>query len=87
MLLHSILELRLVADHEMADDINNIVTVADISGPPILVDASLSLMHHLLHLRNSMLPSASQKTRSHIIRWVFSIWKPGKISPPFTFQK
>lgn len=76
VLLHSILELRLVADHEMADDINNIVTVADISGPPILVDASLSLMHHLLHLRNSMLPSASQKTRSHIIRWVFSIWKP-----------
>ncbi|KAJ9155108.1 Serine/threonine-protein kinase Tel1 [Pleurostoma richardsiae] len=76
VLLHSILESGLVSVNEVADDITNIVTAADISGPAILSDASLVFMLHLLHLRNSMLPSTSQKTSGHVVRWVFSKWNP-----------
>jgi len=78
VLLHSILESGLVSVNEVADDITNIVTAADISGPAILSDASLVFMLHLLHLRNSMLPSTSQKTSGHVVRWVFSKWNPGE---------
>lgn len=77
-LLHSILESELLPYHEIADSVNTVITTADISGPAVLVDASLVLMLHLLHLRNTMLPGASQATRSHIIRWLFSKWNPGK---------
>ncbi len=77
LILHSILEAHLVSYHAIADDINAMVTAADISGPALLVDSSLVLMLHLLHLRNTMLPSASQATSSHIIRWLFSRWKLG----------
>ncbi|EJT81195.1 hypothetical protein GGTG_01179 [Gaeumannomyces tritici R3-111a-1] len=75
-LLHSILESDLLPYHEIADSVNTIITTADISGPAVLVDASLVLMLHLLHLRNTMLPGASQATRSHITRWLFSKWNP-----------
>ncbi len=80
-LLHSILEADLLNYHSIADDITVVVTAADISGPALLTDSSLILMHHLLHLRNSILPSASQATSSHMIRWVFSKWKPGARIP------
>ncbi len=76
-LLHSILDSHLIPHHEIVNDINGIVTAADISGPALLVDSSLRLMLHLLHLRNAMLPNANQATSNHIIRWVFSRWRPG----------
>jgi len=85
-LLHSILEAGLVDYHDVSDDINAMIIAADISGPALLVDSSLILMLHLLHLRNTMLPSANQATSNHIMRWVFSRWKPGMhmLIRPFT---
>lgn len=85
VLLHAILQAQLLPYHEISDDVNNIVTMADICGPAILVDSSLILMHRLTHLRNSLVPSASQVTSSHIIRWVFTTWKPGE--PPFLVRR
>ncbi|SPQ22818.1 0b0fe9a6-1bc3-4cf6-be12-8e6de58198de [Thermothielavioides terrestris] len=67
------------ARHELADDVNQIVTTADISGPAVLVDSSLVLMLSLLRLRNNMFPNASQATSNHIIRWVFVRWSPAEL--------
>ncbi|KXX80497.1 Serine/threonine-protein kinase tel1 [Madurella mycetomatis] len=78
VLLHSIVKANLVPRHELADDVNQIVTTADISGPSVLVDSSLILMLALLRLRNTMFPNASQATSSHIIRWVFVKWSPAE---------
>lgn len=80
VLLHSILRANLLPRHELADDVNQIVTTADISGPSVLVDSSLILMLSLLRLRNNMFPNASQATSNHIIRWVFVRWSPGMCS-------
>ncbi|KAL2164152.1 hypothetical protein VTH06DRAFT_3366 [Thermothelomyces fergusii] len=80
VLLNSILKARLVPRHELADDVNQIVTTADISGPSVLVDSSLNLMLTLLRLRNNMFPNASQATSSHIIRWVFVRWSPAELT-------
>ncbi|KAK3322301.1 hypothetical protein B0H66DRAFT_619840 [Apodospora peruviana] len=77
-LLNSILEANLIENHELADDVNQIITAADISGPAVLVDSSLVLMQSLLRLRNTMFPNASQATSSHIIRWVFVKWSPAE---------
>ena len=82
VVLHSILEAGLIRYHDIADDINSIVTAADTSGPAVVIDSSLILMHHILHLRNAALPSASQLTSNHIIRWAFSRWKPGMRAAP-----
>ncbi|KAL2270361.1 hypothetical protein VTJ83DRAFT_2545 [Remersonia thermophila] len=79
VLLHAILKANLVPRHELADDVNQIVTTADISGPAVLVDSSLILMLTLLRLRNHMFPNASQATSSHIIRWVFVRWSPAEL--------
>ncbi|KAL2017023.1 hypothetical protein VTK56DRAFT_2667 [Thermocarpiscus australiensis] len=79
VLLHSILRANLVPRHELADDVNLIVTTADISGPSVLVDSSLILMLSLLRLRNTMFPNASQATSNHIIRWVFVRWSPAEL--------
>ncbi|KAH6850055.1 Serine/threonine-protein kinase tel-1-like protein [Chaetomium sp. MPI-CAGE-AT-0009] len=76
VLLHSVLKANLIPRHELADDVNQIVTTADISGPSVLVDSSLILMLSLLRLRNNMFPNASQATSNHIIRWVFVRWSP-----------
>jgi hypothetical protein len=81
VLLHAILEAHLIPYHAIADDINKMVTMADICGPAVLVDSSLVFMHYLASIRNSMIPSASQKTSSYVIRWVFTTWKPGRFSP------
>ncbi|KAK4143670.1 uncharacterized protein C8A04DRAFT_28662 [Dichotomopilus funicola] len=80
VLLQSILQANLIPRHEIADDINQIVTTADISGPSVLVDSSLALMLSLLHLRNNMFPNASQATSNHIIRWIFVRWSPAELS-------
>lgn len=82
-LLHSILESDLIPKHELVDEINVMVTNSDISGPAVLVDSSLVLMLHLLCLRNTVLPNASQATSSLIIRWAFAKWNPGKFIPKF----
>lgn len=64
--------------HEISDDINSIVTTADVNGPAILCDTSLALMLHLFHVRNARLPNASQNTSNHITRWMFLKWHPSK---------
>jgi ataxia telangiectasia mutated family protein len=81
-LLHMILETDLIPYHLIADDINSIVTTADVNGPAILVDSSLNLMLHLLQARNTRLPSASQTTCHHVIRWAFRKWNAGR--SPYT---
>ncbi|KAH6605138.1 Serine/threonine-protein kinase tel1 [Trichoderma cornu-damae] len=78
--LHSIIETDILPYHNISDDINNIITTADINGPGILCDTSLALMSHLYHIRNSRLPNASQNTSSHIIRWVFLRWNPSELA-------
>ncbi|KAL6853146.1 hypothetical protein J3F83DRAFT_756354 [Trichoderma novae-zelandiae] len=80
LVLHSIIETDILPYHDISDDINNMITTADINGPGILCDTSLALMSHLFHVRNSRLPSTSQSTSSHIIRWVFSRWNPSELS-------
>ena len=77
VLLDSILKADLVIKHEVTDDLNLMVTTADISGPAVLVDSSLVLMEKLLRLRNTLFPNASQSTANHIIRWAFMKWNPG----------
>ncbi|KAF5681045.1 serine threonine kinase tel1 [Fusarium heterosporum] len=62
--------------HTISQDINNMVTTADVSGPSVLCDASIDLMFHVLNLRNARIPSASQTTCHHIIRWIFLRWNP-----------
>lgn len=79
VLLHAILEAQLLPSHAVADDISNIVTMADICGPAVLFDSSLVLMHCLTNMRNELAPSAIQNTSSNVIRWVFSTWKPGRL--------
>ncbi|EFQ24914.1 phosphatidylinositol 3 [Colletotrichum graminicola] len=76
VLLHTILEREIVPYHDIADDINSMVTTADVNGPALLVDSSIILMLHLLALRNVKLPNASQSTSHHIIRWTFLKWNP-----------
>ncbi|CAK7214177.1 Serine/threonine-protein kinase tel1 [Sporothrix bragantina] len=79
-LLHTMLETELIPFHTIGDDINILVTAAEVSGPALLVDSSLVLMLHLFHVRNTTLPSASETTSNHILRWLFSRWKPVDLS-------
>lgn len=78
LLLNSMLKGQLLPHHAVADDINNMVTMADICGPVALLDCSLVFMNSLANVRNELAPSAVQITSSSIIRWVFSTWKPGR---------
>lgn len=77
VLLSTILDCQLLPHHVVTDDTNNIITMADICGPSVLSDSSLDLMRRLADMRNEMVPSAIHKTSSHVIRWIFSVWKPG----------
>ncbi|RDA91070.1 hypothetical protein CP533_3057 [Ophiocordyceps camponoti-saundersi (nom. inval.)] len=76
ILLLAILRAGLLPYHLLSEDINNFVVTADVNGPAFLCDTSLSLMSRLFHERNANLPSASQATSSHVIRWVFLKWNP-----------
>ncbi|KAK3990245.1 Serine/threonine-protein kinase tel1 [Cladorrhinum sp. PSN332] len=78
--LDSVIKSSLIPRHEVADDVDHIITTADISGPAILVDSSLNLMMSLLRLRNTMSPNASQATANHIVRWVFIKWNPAELT-------
>ncbi|PSR78097.1 hypothetical protein BD289DRAFT_377079, partial [Coniella lustricola] len=82
VLIHTLVEAQMLPQHAIADDVSNIITMADICGPPLLVDSSLVLMHSLANLQNEIAPSAIQKTYSHIIRWAFSTWKPAEMAHP-----
>ncbi|KIH88290.1 ataxia telangectasia mutated family protein [Sporothrix brasiliensis 5110] len=77
-LVHTMLETELIPYHAIGDDVNNLVTAAEVSGPALLVDSSLVLMMHLFHVRNATLPSASETTSNNITRWLFSRWKPAE---------
>ncbi|KAI1335716.1 phosphatidylinositol 3 [Xylariaceae sp. FL0016] len=76
LLLHSITTRELLPYREIADDVNSIVTTADVNGPAVVVDSSIRLMTALLQLRNYHLPSASHATSNHIVRWVLLRWDP-----------
>ncbi|KAK5652501.1 hypothetical protein OQA88_10406 [Cercophora sp. LCS_1] len=76
VLLKSMLKAELVIRQELSEDLTLMITTADISGPAVLVDSSLTLMSTLLRLRNILFPNASQATASHITRWVFVKWNP-----------
>ncbi|KAG6066927.1 hypothetical protein E4U32_004970 [Claviceps aff. humidiphila group G2b] len=80
LLLHRILEADILPYNLISEDINSVVTTADVNGPGLLSDTSLALMFHLFHLRNARVPGASQATSSHIIRWVFLRWNPSEMS-------
>ncbi|PFH63237.1 hypothetical protein XA68_15871 [Ophiocordyceps unilateralis] len=78
VLLLAILQTDLLPYHTLAEDINSFIVTADVNGPAILCDTSLSLMSRLFHERNGRLPNASQATSSHVIRWVFLKWNPNE---------
>ncbi|KAM0254845.1 hypothetical protein ACHAQJ_006386 [Trichoderma viride] len=80
LLLHCIIETDILPYHNLSSDINNIITTADTNGPGVLCDTSIALMSHLYHVRNSRLPSTSQSTSSHIIRWIFLRWNPSELT-------
>ena len=77
-LLHYIMKSALVPVRDTLDDVNQIITTADSSGPAVLTDSSLNLMLSMLRLRNVMFPNASQSTSNHVIRWVFIRWRPSE---------
>ncbi|OAQ99493.1 hypothetical protein LLEC1_02257 [Akanthomyces lecanii] len=76
LLIHSLLKTDVLPYHSLSDDINSITTTADVNGPAILCDTSVALMGHLLSVRNTILPSASQATSNYIIRWALMRWSP-----------
>ncbi|RYO81555.1 hypothetical protein DL762_007046 [Monosporascus cannonballus] len=61
---------------DIADDVNAMITTADVNGPAVVVDSSLLFMTKLLHLLNYQLPSASYATCNHVVRWMFLRWDP-----------
>ncbi|TWU73594.1 Serine/threonine-protein kinase tel1 [Metarhizium rileyi] len=80
LLLHRIIELDLLPYNTISEDIDSIITTADVNGPGLVCDTSLILMFHLFHARNARLPSASQATSHHVIRWTFLKWNPNELS-------
>jgi serine-protein kinase ATM len=69
---------KLIEYHEIGEDVNAMITAADVSGPVILCDSALFLMMHLLHVRVTEVPGASLVACQHVIRWVFARWNPGE---------
>ncbi|KAI1867676.1 uncharacterized protein JN550_006817 [Neoarthrinium moseri] len=80
ILLVAIVNKDILPYRQVSDDINNIVTAADVSGPAVVSDASVALMTRLLQLRNQKLPNASHATCSHVVRWLFLRWDPGDVN-------
>lgn len=77
--VHAIVETDVLPYHLLSEEVNSIIATADVNGPAVLCDSSLSLMFHLFHVRNSTLPSASQATANHIIRWTLLRWNPSDL--------
>jgi serine-protein kinase ATM len=69
----------LIEYQEVGEDVNAMITVADVSGPVFLCDSALFLMMHLLHVRITEVPSTSLQVCQHVIRWLFARWNPGKV--------
>lgn len=80
-LLHALLAKGLVKYHNVAEAVSAIITSPELSGPAILADSTLSLMTHLLHIRNMEMPGASSTASQTVIRWAFSRWNPSKAPP------
>ena len=78
VLLRSMLISDILPYYLISEELSSMVTTADINGPAVLSDASLALMTELFYIRNTRLPSASQSTSSHIIRWIFLKWNPSR---------
>ena len=76
--LHLVLAKKLVLYHDISDDVNAMITAADISGPATICDSAICLMTHLLNTRVTEVPGASLLTSHHTIRWFFTRWNPGK---------
>ncbi|RYP61820.1 hypothetical protein DL769_007545 [Monosporascus sp. CRB-8-3] len=72
----SMLTNDLLPYRDIADDVNAMITTADVNGPAVVVDSSLLFMTKLLHLLNYQLPSASYATCNHVVRWMFLRWDP-----------
>jgi ataxia telangiectasia mutated family protein len=71
----------LVPFHEIGEDVNLMVTSTDTHGPAILVDSSIYLMTHLLHMRITEVPGASLNASQDVVRWLFRKWIPGEVLP------
>lgn len=82
LLLSTIVRADILPYHAISEEVNNIVTTADVNGPATLSDTSLALMRDLFHLRNTRVPNASQSTCSHLIRWTFLKWNPSTFHRP-----
>lgn len=78
LLLHAVLVNDLLPYRDVADDVNTMVTTADVNGPAVVVDSSVLLMTKLLHKLNYHLPSTSYATCNHVVRWLFLRWDPCK---------
>ncbi|KAG5979878.1 Serine/threonine-protein kinase tel1 [Claviceps digitariae] len=74
------MEADLLPYNLISEDVNSVVTTPDVNGPGLLSDTSIALMYHLFHFRNTRIPSASQATSSHIIRWLFLKWHPSELA-------
>lgn len=74
LLLHVLLAKGLVKYQGIAEDVNAMIATPELSGPAILADSSLSLMAHLLHIRNMEMPGTSSVASQNVIRWVFTRW-------------
>lgn len=71
------LAVGLLRYQEIGEDVNSMITAADVSGPAVLCDSALFLMIHLLHARVLEVPGASLNACQHVIRWIFAQWNPG----------
>ena len=78
-LLHSLVANELVSYQNIAEDIDAMVNAPETSAPAILTDSSLSLMIHLLSLRNMEAAGGSMAAGHHVVRWISARWNPGKI--------
>ncbi len=79
VLLHAMLANKLVQYHDVGEDVNSMISSVDTSGPSVLCDSSIFLMSHLLNARVMEVPGASLLASQHVIRWLFTCWKPGAI--------
>jgi len=76
--MHSLLQHKLIAYHEVAEDISAMILSTDTNGPSGLSDASMTLMSHVLSLRSAEVPGASIQMSQHVLRWLLRCWVPGK---------
>lgn len=75
-LIHTLLSQGVVKFYELSDELDALLTSAE-SAPATLCDASLALVSHLLHLRNSDSPSGGETISRQVVRWLATKWSPG----------